>query len=114
VAIPGPGPDGTYIITNIINWSERRVPGGSGAEIGNFIDLNGFPDEAIPGLPGTGLSGAAGRENVAAEIFAWLELPAGYQKFGVNGDDGWAVKVGLPGETDGTVLFSIDRGAGAR
>jgi len=115
VAIPGPNPDGSYTITNIINWSSRRVPGQTGAEIGNFQTiLTGTPDDPIPGLPGTGLTGAAGIQNVAAEIFAYLDLPAGYQKFGVNGDDGWAVKIGTPGVTNGTILFTIDRGAGAQ
>ncbi len=116
VVSDGPGPDGSYLVPGIINWSSRRVPGQTGAEIGNFIDLTGmagapgFPDQPIPGLPGTG----ANKDNVTAEIFAYLELPAGYQKFGVNGDDGWKVQIGRPGETTGTVLFSRDRGAGAR
>ncbi|MBM3878361.1 MAG: hypothetical protein FJ387_01360 [Verrucomicrobia bacterium] len=116
VVADGPGPDGSYLVPGIINWSHRRVPGQSGAEIGNFIDLAGmagapgFPDQPIPGLPGTG----ATKDNATAEIFAYLDLPAGYQKFGINGDDGWKVQIGLPGETTGTVLFSRDRGAGAR
>jgi hypothetical protein len=112
VAIPGSGPNGSYIITNVVNWSSRRNPGQSGAEIGNFIaTFTPFADEPIPGVPGTGLVGPT---NVAAEIFAYLDLTAGYQKFGVNGDDGWAVKIGTPGVTNGTVLFAVDRNAGAR
>jgi len=59
------------------------------------------------------LTGAARFENITAEIFAYLDLPAGCQKFGVNGDDGWRVQVGIPGQTNGTVLFTVDRGAGA-
>lgn len=116
VALPGPESDGSYIVPGIINWSSRRVPGQSGAEIGNFIDLTGmagapgFPDQPIPGLPGTG----ATKDNVTAEICAYLDLPAGYQKFAVNGDDGWKVQIGTPGDTTGTVLFARDRGAGAR
>jgi len=114
VAIAGPETDGSYILTNIINWSSRRVPGQTGAEIGNFQPLMGGPaDDPIPGLPGTGLTGTAGRDNVAAEIFAYLDLPAGYQKFGVNGDDGWKVQVGAFRQTNGTVLFTVDRGAAA-
>ncbi len=111
VAIPGPNADGSYTLPGIINWNSRKVPGQTGAEIGNFQTLLGGPaDEPIPGLPGTG----AARDNVAAEIFAYLDLPAGYQKFGVNGDDGWKVQIGTPGQTNGTVLFTIDRGAGAQ
>jgi hypothetical protein len=111
VAIPGPGPDGSYILTNIINWSSRRVPGQSGAEIGNFQPLLGGPlDDPIPGLPGTGLGAPT---NAAAEIFAYLDLSAGYQKFGINGDDGFKVQIGTPGQTVGTVLFTVDRSAGS-
>lgn len=114
VAKPGPEPDGSYIVPGIINWSSRRVPGQTGNEIGNFQPLMGGPaDEPIPGLPGNGLSGAAGRDNVTAEIFAYLDLPAGYQKLGINGDDGWKVQIGTPGKTDGQVLFTIDRGGGS-
>ncbi len=114
VAQPGTGPDGSHIVPGIINWSTRRVSGQSGAEIGNFIDLLGRNDAGIPGLPGTGLTGTAAVGNAAAEIFAWLDLPAGYHKFGIAGDDGFALKVGQPGDATGQVLFSIDRGAGAR
>jgi hypothetical protein len=111
VAIPGPAVDGSYILTNIINLNDRKNTGGSGVEIGNFqSSRTGTPDDPVPGIPGTG----AALDNIAAEIFAYLDLPAGYQKFGINGDDGWRVQIGTPGQTSGTVLFSIDRGAGAR
>jgi hypothetical protein len=115
VAIPGPEPDGSYLLSGIINWNVTKNPGGTPAEIGNFQPLLGGPaDDPVPGIPGTGLSGNPRFENLTAEVFAWLELPAGYQKFGINGDDGWKLQIGQPGETNGPVLFSIDRGAGAR
>jgi len=115
VALPGPEPDGSYIITNVINWNVQKNPGNTAGEIGNFQPLFGGPaDEPVPGVPGTGLAGNPRFENIAAEIFEYLDLPAGYQKFAVNADDGWKVQVGTPGQTTGTVLFSIDRGAGAR
>jgi hypothetical protein len=121
VALPGPEPDGRYIIPGIINWSTSRVPGFTGAETGNFQDNTygtgwpwpDYPDAAVPGLPGTGLTGNPRIENVTAEIFAYLDLPrAGYYRFGGNADDGIVVKVGTPGVTDGTVIFTQDRGAG--
>jgi hypothetical protein len=115
VAIPGPQPDGSYIVPGIINWNVSKNPGNTASEIGNFQPaMNGMADEPVPGIPGTGLSGAARFENISAEIFAYLDLPAGYQKFGVNGDDGWKVQIGTPGQTNGPILFSVDRGAGAR
>jgi hypothetical protein len=114
VATNGPNSDGSYSVPGIINLNVTKNPGGTPAENGNFQPLFGGPaDDPVPGIPGTGLSGAARFENIAAEIFAYLDLPAGYQRFGVNGDDGWKVQVGTPGQTNGTVLFTIDRGAGS-
>jgi len=59
------------------------------------------------------LAGNPRFENITAEITAYLDLPAGYQKFAVNGDDGWSVQIGTPGQAGGTVLLSHDRGGGA-
>ena len=121
ISVPGPEAGGRYIVTNIINWSSSRVPGFTGVETGNFQDNSygtgwpfpDYPDAAIPGLPGAGLTGDARMQNVTAEIFAWLDLPAaGYYRFGGNADDGIVVKVGTPGVTNGTVIFTQDRGAG--
>jgi hypothetical protein len=115
VALPGPESDGSYLDSDIINWNVTMNPGGTPAQIGNFQTARtGQSDEPVPGIPGTGLSGAPRFENITAEIFAWLELPAGYQKFAVNGDDGWKVQIGQPGQTDGPILFTRDRGTGAR
>lgn len=114
VAIAGTNADGSYTVPGIVNWNVQKNPGNTTGEIGNFQPLmNGIPDDPVPGIPGTGLAGALRFENITAEIFAYLDLPAGYQRFGVNGDDGWKVQVGTPGQTGGTVLFTIDRGAGA-
>ena len=114
VAIAGTNPDGSYTVPGIINWNVQKNPGNTSGEIGNFQPLlTGTPDDPVPGIPGTGLTGTARFENITAEIFAYLDLSAGYQKFGLNGDDGWKVQVGTPGQTNGTVLFSVDRGAGA-
>lgn len=117
VASEGTGPEGSHLLQGIINWNTAFGPGFSAnpAHTGNFQPLmNGSNDVAVPGITGTGLTGDARFGNIAAEIFAYLDLPAGYQKFGVNGDDGWKVQIGMPGETNGTVLFTIDRGAGNR
>jgi hypothetical protein len=116
VALPGTGPDGSHIVSGIINWNVNKNPGATaGAEIGNFQTAYGnLADEPVPGIPGTGLTGNPRFENIAAEIFAYLDLPAGYQKFGVGADDGFKVQIGTPGQTDGLVLFTIDRGAGPR
>lgn len=105
----GPGPDGSYIVPGIVNFSQRQNFGQTGAGIGNFQTLMGTPaDSPIPGL-----AAATGTNNFTAEIFAYLDLPAGYQKFGINGDDGFRVQIGTPGQTNNTILFTVDRGAGA-
>jgi len=106
-----PNPDGSYTITNIINWSQRRNTNGTPVGIGNFQTLLGGPaDDPIPGVPGTGLTTLG---NISAEIFAYLDLPVGYQKFAINGDDGFRVQVGTQGQTNGSILFTVDRTGGA-
>ncbi|HYE33643.1 MAG TPA: hypothetical protein VEH27_19645 [Methylomirabilota bacterium] len=119
IAVAGPAEGGRYIIPGIINWNDNRNTGGSGAEFGNFQinDLAGWPfpkfaDQPVPGVPGTG---STSRDHIAAEVFAYLEFPtAGYQRLGANADDGVALKIGTPGVTNGTTLFTFDRGAGAQ
>ncbi|MGN6387042.1 MAG: PA14 domain-containing protein, partial [Verrucomicrobiota bacterium] len=123
ISVPGTSDNGTYIYPNIINWNNNRNPNRSGVELGNFQDNvygSGWPypdyaDEPLPGLPGTG-SGIANNytDNAAAEIFAYLAFPnAGYYRFGVNSDDGFAMKVGTPGQTNGPVVFATDVGKGS-
>src|SRR5947207_10349951 len=112
VAIPNPNrSDGAYVISNIINLSQRRNTNTTPVGIGNFQPLLGGPaDDPIPGVPGTGLTTLG---NISAEIFAYLDLPAGYQKFAINGDDGFSVQVGTQGQTNGSILFTVDRTGGA-
>jgi hypothetical protein len=115
VALPGPEADGAYIIPGFLNWNVTMNTGNTPVEIGNFQTLmTGQKDDPVPGIPGTGTSGAARFENLTAEICGYLDLPAGYQKFGIGADDGWKVQIGVPGQTTGTVLFTRDRGAGPR
>jgi len=85
------GPDGFFVDANVINWN--RDAGGIGAEIGNFRAPT-FPDEPIPGLPGTDPSDPTPFENAAAEILTFLELQPGVYTLGVNSDDGFVVSAG--------------------
>ncbi len=121
VALAGPGPNGSYIYTNIINWSNNRNGTNTGVEIGNFqtnANWTGwpyatYPDAPIPGIPGTGQA-ANYTDNIAAEIFAYWDFPAaGYYRLGVNSDDGFAIKVGTPGVTNGTAIASVDAAKGS-
>ena len=122
ISMPGPGPNGTYIYPGIINWNNNVNPNRSGAQIGNFQrDVYGawpwgnHPDDPVPGVPNTTTNPANNNtDNIAAEVFAWLEFDSpGYYRFGVNSDDGYAVKVGAPGVTNGTVVASVDVGKGS-
>ena len=123
VSMPGPGPNGTYLYSGFLNWNNNRNANHTGAELGNFQDNSygiGWPypdyaDEPVPGVPNTTTNAAnAYTDNLAAEVFAYLKFDtAGYYRFGVNSDDGFAVKVGTPGVTNGTVVFTTDVGKGA-
>ncbi|HEX7862010.1 MAG TPA: hypothetical protein VF773_16880 [Verrucomicrobiae bacterium] len=114
VALPGTEADGSFIHTNIINFN-MSANAGTTNQNGNFNTLwSTFPELPIPGLPGTNLTGNPRWENFTAEITGYLDLPAGYQKFGINGDDGFRVQIGKSGETNSLVVFSTgDRGGGS-
>jgi hypothetical protein len=125
VSVPGPEAGGRYIVPGVINFSNNNNNNPSAANavgVGNFqrnVYGPGWPfeeivDNAVPGLTGGGTGAAATREQFTAEIFAYLEFPAaGYYRLGGNVDDGMFVKIGTPGVTNGMVLFTQDRGAGA-
>lgn len=85
-AIPGPNPDGSYNDPDVINFDEAQT------DRGNFNSTStpAFPEEAVPGIPGTGAS----TDNYAVEIITFLELSAGMHTFGVNSDDGFVLYTG--------------------
>jgi hypothetical protein len=112
-AVPGPEPDGSYIISGILNWNQE-VRGGNNTQIGNFRMETGFPDDPIPGV-GLGTTGEATNANdlISAEVFAYLELPAGYVRMGVNSDDGFRVTAATGYDANAPVLGVFDAGKGA-
>jgi hypothetical protein len=77
----GPGPNGTYLVPGFVNWNLLTN------QQGNF-QAPTFADQPVPGIAQLGQN-----FNVAAEVVAWLELPAGLIKMGVNSDDGFRVTV---------------------
>lgn len=116
IAIKNPSTsDGSYV-TPVINFSDRRNTGGSGVDVGSF-QTNAWafwPFSKVADLPFPGVSQTPGnRDNFSCEFFAYLQFDtAGYKKFGLAGDDGFAVTVAQPGVTNGTVLFTLNRGGG--
>lgn len=79
ISIPGEQSDGSYLIDDVINWDQDS------AQQGNFGG-----ESPIPGIPGT----TGSTDNITGEVFAWLDLPAGVTKLGVNSDDGFTVSFG--------------------
>lgn len=92
-AVPGPNEDGTYDEIGVINFEKDGNPGGS------FLES----EKLIPGIPGSG----GHTVNAAMEILTFLELPAGFHKFGVSSDDGFRVSVGARDARD---FFSLPLG----
>lgn len=80
VADPGTEPDGTFLIPGVLNW-DQDVSG-----IGSFAE----DETEIPGIPGS----TGSTDYIAAELIAWLDLPAGVTTLGVNSDDGFTVSFG--------------------
>jgi hypothetical protein len=98
------GADGFFTDNNVINFDQ------DGVDHGNFTSVNGYTEELVPGIPGTG----GHTDNFAVEILAYLQLSAGVHRMGVNSDDGFVVMVG-PERPDalGTRLGFFDAGRGA-
>jgi hypothetical protein len=71
----------TNVVDQIINYSQN----GPGSADGYFPD-----DALIPGLDAS----ANGTDDIAMEILAYLDLPAGTHRFGVNCDDGYKIVSG--------------------
>jgi hypothetical protein len=71
----------TNVVDQIINYSQS----GPGSADGYFDN-----DALIPGLD----VDANGSDDIAMEILAYLDLPAGPQRFGVRSDDGYKIIAG--------------------
>lgn len=80
------------IVSGIINFNQDAFIG----EVGNFTSISTipYPDAEIPGIPGFTTNPDAATDNIVGEFWAYLDLPAGYHRFGVNSDDGFRVTAG--------------------
>jgi hypothetical protein len=89
VATLGTNADGSFNIDTVLNFNDN------GSSAGNFPD-----DEPFPGL-----DPAASPYNwFSTEALLYLELPAGYYRFGVNSDDGFEVNVIPPQGSSGSPI----------
>jgi hypothetical protein len=90
----GPRVGGFWTISNYINlagdYTLPNVITGTGGD-GDFVAANGYPDTAVPGIPGLVKdSGGNLNESVSVEFKTWLEFPAaGEYTFVVSSDDGF-------------------------
>jgi len=99
---------GSFAISDVINFDQG--PGNAGAFNGN----NGFPEVAIPGIPGTRPDGSTSTDNISAEILTVVEFPtAGLYTFSFNSDDGFATWFGHPKDQARILAGQFDGGRGA-
>lgn len=110
-AMAGSNPNGTHPVERI-NWNQELNDGGNLVEIGNFQSGStpSFPDEPIPGIPGTDPDSGLNRDNIAGEIIGYLDLPAGLHRLGVNSDDGFRVTAGSDPRHPGNVVLGVFEG----
>jgi len=91
----GPGDARTFTVTNVVNYSIADGFGGV-MDTGNFNSVNGYPDALFPGLPGSIDDTFTSYNNsgeIAVELVAFVELPAGLQQIGVNCNDGFQLAI---------------------
>ena len=102
------GGNGYFAVTGVINFDQG--PGNAG----RFNSNNGFPEEAIPGIPGTLPNGNPSTDNISADILTVIEFPtAGLYTFSFNSDDGFATWFGHPSDQARILAGQFDGGRGA-
>ncbi len=89
----GPGSARTFTETNVVNYS---ISGTAVTDTGNFNSANGQLDVLFPGLPGSidnTFTSYINSGELAVELVAFLELPAGLQQIGVYVNDGFQLAI---------------------
>ena len=79
---------GEVTIEGLVNWHED-----TSIETGHFKQAMGIPDQEIPLIPGSEDS----NNGIVAEILTYLELDAGFHRFGVNTTSGFKATMGPDG-----------------
>lgn len=88
--------DGTFVNTNVINYSISAAAPNGVLDAVYFNSVNGYPDARYPGLPGWTDTTYATSGNVNAfawEEIAWIELPQGLISIGARAFD--AVQIAI-------------------
>jgi hypothetical protein len=88
-ATPGPNPDGSYNIDTVLNFDDN------GTSAGNFPNDDPFPGLDLLTSP---------HHWYSTEALLFLDLPAGYYRFGVNSDDGFQVNALPPQGISGSPI----------
>jgi hypothetical protein len=87
--LTGADADGFLAHEGIINFA-READG----QVGNFTDVNGYPESPLPGFPGS-QTRDGGTGNASEEVLTFLSLPApGVYQMGVFSDDAFRVTTG--------------------
>jgi len=106
--LTGVGANGYFAITGVINFDQAA------GSAGRFNAGNGFPEELIPGIPGTLPNGNQSTDNISSEILTVVEFPAaGLYTFSFNSDDGFATWFGHPSDQARILAGQFDGGRGA-
>jgi len=80
---------------SVINYTQNLVPNDPPSADGNFPDYATFP----------GIDPLGNTDDIAMEVLAYLDLPAGTHTFGVTSDDGFQLRSGAtPTDPNGLVL----------
>lgn len=77
-ALPGPI-SGQFFSDDVLNYEQDATP------TGDFVDT----ESLFPGIPGSG----GHTDNFVFEAIGYLDLTAGFHRFGVNSDEGFRVTV---------------------
>ena len=97
---PGPLAGGAFAVPGVLNFD---INGPLSTGSGSFTTATGFTDSEIPGV------GQNVGVNMGMEMIGYLSLPAGYQRFGINSDDGFRLTIGAnPRDALGTELAVFD------
>ncbi len=104
--LAGADADGFLTWTGIVDFA-READG----QIGSFTDVNGYPEQPLPGFPGTQIQDG-GTGNASLEILTFMDFTsAGLFTMGVNSDDSFKVTAArAPADKFGVTLGQYEGG----